>query len=105
MMAAVKKRNIAQPSGCIVVHFRIIGRNIERLAVGEGVRLVVQPPDTPELQPAEPLWPLAREAVANRHFATLADLDRALAARRLELADQPETIRAHTRFHWWPEAA
>ena len=71
----------------------------------EGVRLVVQPPDTPELQPAERLWPLAREAVANRHFGRLADLDRALAARRLELADQPETVEAPTRFHRWPEAA
>ena len=59
-----------------------------------------QPPDTPELQPAEPLWPLAREvareAVANRHLASLADLAAALAARRLALADQPATIKAHT---------
>ena len=77
----------------------------ERLAVPAGVRLVFQPPYSPELQPAERLWPLAREAVANRHFATLADLDRALAARCLALADRPEVIKAHTRFHWWPETA
>ena len=32
-------------------------------------------------------------------------LDAALAARCLALADQPETITAHTRFHWWSEAA
>jgi transposase len=76
-----------------------------KLVPPEGVRLVFQPPYTPELQPAEHLWPLAREAVANRHFASLADLDRALAARCLALAEQPETIKAHTRFHWWPEAA
>ncbi len=76
-----------------------------KLVPPEGVRLVFQPPYTPELQPAEQLWPLAREAGANRHFASLADLDRALAARCLALAEQPETINAHTRFHWWPEAA
>ena len=75
------------------------------LAVPAGVRLVFQPPYSPELQPAERLWPLAREAVANRHFASLAELDRALAARCLELADQPKTVKAHTRFRWWPEAA
>ena len=45
------------------------------------------------------------ESLANRHFASLAELDRALAERCLALADQPETVTAHTRFHWWPDAA
>ena len=75
------------------------------LAVPEGVRLEFLPPYSPELQPAEHLWPLTNEAVANRHFASLGELDAALAERCLVLADQPETIKAHTRFHWWPEAA
>jgi transposase len=29
------------------------------------------PPCSPELQPTEPLWPLVREAVANRGFDDL----------------------------------
>jgi transposase len=76
-----------------------------KLVPPEGVRLVFQPPYSPELQPAERLWPLAREAVANETFATLADLDRALAARCLALAGQPDLVKGHTHFHWWPEAA
>ena len=76
-----------------------------RLVPPEGVRLVFQPSYTPELQPAEHLWPLTKESIANRHFANLADLDRALAERCLALCDQPETVTAHTRFHWWPKAA
>ena len=76
-----------------------------RLEPPEGVRLVFQPPYSPELQPAERLWPLAREAVANQHFAGLADLDAALAERCLALRDQPEAVKAHTHFPWWPEAA
>ncbi len=76
-----------------------------KLVPPEGVRLMFQPPYSPELQPAERLWPLTREAVANETFATLADLDRALAARCLALADRPEVIKAHTRFHWWPDPA
>ena len=76
-----------------------------KLTPPEGVRLVFLPPYTPELQPAEHLWPLTNEAVANRHFANLGALDAALAARCLALADQPETITAHTRFRWWPAAA
>jgi len=37
-----------------------------RLAVPPNVVLHFLPPCTPELQPAEPLWPLVREAVADR---------------------------------------
>ena len=77
-----------------------------RLTPPEGVRLECPPPYSPELQPAErPWWPLTNESVANRHFANLSALDAALAEHCLALCDQPETIRAHTRFHWWPEAA
>ena len=41
----------------------------EGLAVPEGISLVFLPPYSPELQPAERLWPLVDEAVANRYFA------------------------------------
>src|SRR3954465_8041499 len=41
------------------------------LVVPKGIELMFLPPYTPELQPAEHLWPLADEAVANKHFATL----------------------------------
>ena len=40
------------------------------LVVPPGIELAFLPPYTPELQPAEHLWPLADEAVANKHFAT-----------------------------------
>src|SRR3954465_3407562 len=44
------------------------------LAVPDGIRPVYLPPYSPELQPAEHLWPVLDEPLANRHFATLADL-------------------------------
>jgi transposase len=75
------------------------------LAVPEGRRLEFLPPYSPELQPAEHLWPLTNEAVANRPFVSLAALDAALAERCRALGDQPGAIRASTRFHWWPKAA
>jgi transposase len=73
----------------------------EGLAVPEGVRLVFLPPYTPELQPAEHLWPLLDEPLVNNHFDTLDDLDAVLAERcdRLDRA----TIAENTKFHWWPE--
>jgi transposase len=73
----------------------------EGLAVPEGIGLVFLPPYSPELQPAEHLWPLVDEPIVNRHFATLADLEAVIAerCRRLEAA----AIRPHTDFHRWPK--
>jgi hypothetical protein len=72
------------------------------LAVPPGIELAFLPPYTPELQPAEHLWPLANEAVANRHFATLKDLDAALSERCRTLAAMPDAIKTATHFRWWP---
>jgi DDE superfamily endonuclease len=74
------------------------------LIVPKGIELAFLPSYTPELQPAEHLWPLANEAVANKHFATLKDLDAALDERCRTLAAMPETIKAATDFDWWPAA-
>jgi transposase len=71
------------------------------LAVPDGITLVFLPPYSPELQPAERLWPLVDEPVANKHFATLDDLD-AVVAERCRLLD-PAAIKPHTAFHWWPK--
>ena len=72
------------------------------LVVPKGIELAFLPSYTPELQPAEHLWPPADEAVANKHFATLKDLDAALSERCRTLADMPEVIKAATHFAWWP---
>lgn len=76
-----------------------------RLALPAGVTLVPLPPYSPELQPAERLWPLTNEALANRHFATLADLDQAQGQRCMALQDDPETVRGYVNYHWWPKVA
>lgn len=65
-----------------------------------GVHLVWLPPDSPELQPAERLWPLADEPLVNQPFPTLDDLEAVLAQRCATLQDQPARIQAETRFHW-----
>jgi transposase len=73
----------------------------KNLAVPEGISLVFLPPYSPELQPAERLWPLVDEPLVNRYFATLDELDETVAerCRRLDAA----TIKPHTNFHWWPQ--
>jgi DDE superfamily endonuclease len=75
------------------------------LPIPEGIELHVLPAHSPEIQPAECLWPLTREAVANQHFETLHDLDAVVARRCLTLADDPDLVRAETLFYWWPAFA
>ena len=70
------------------------------LKVPEGLRLVYLPPYTPELQPAETLWTLVDEPIANQHIA---ELEHIIAKRCIDLASDPERIKSQTKFHWWPE--
>jgi hypothetical protein len=73
-----------------------------QLTCPEGIELVFLPPYSPEIQPAERLWPLSNEVIANRVFASLDDLQEAQAERCRWLQDHPEIVHARTSFHWWP---
>ena len=79
-----------------------IGSEVE---IPEGIHLEFLPSGSPELQPAERLWPLTNEAVANRLFEEIEELEEALVKRCVELLDQRESIRNLTNYHWWPQAA
>src|SRR3954464_16014379 len=73
------------------------------LAVPDGIRPVYLPPYSPELQPAEHLWPVLDEPLANQYFATLADLEHVVTERcRVLNRDQ---LKPGTNFHWWPKPA
>jgi transposase len=74
-----------------------------KLRVPDHVHLLFLPPYSPELQPAEHLWPLTNSVLVNRHFATIEELEDAQFARCAELQRHPEQIRSTTRFHWWPQ--
>jgi hypothetical protein len=77
----------------------------DRLVLPPELHLLPLPPYSPELQPAERLWPLLDEPLANRVFASLADLDATLGDRCVALAGQAERLQNHTLFHWWPRLA
>jgi transposase len=72
------------------------------VVVPEGIHLVFLPPYSPELQPCERLWPLTNEAVANRRFESLDELQEAQAERCVTLHSDAACIRRTTLFHWWP---
>jgi transposase len=69
----------------------------------EGIQLEFLPKGSPELMPAERLWPLTNEALANGLFEDIEEVEEALMQRCVELLDQPEVIRDLTNYHWWPQ--
>jgi hypothetical protein len=93
----------ADPDGRKVLVLLVDGagwHTAKRLAVPPNVVLHRLPPSTPELQPAEPLWPLVREGVANRGFADLEALEGRLVERCRWLIDHPAEVKGAVGFGW-----
>lgn len=104
LLAAFARDIGAGPDKHVILVLDRAGSHVAKdLEVPDGLELMFLPAYSPELQPAEHLWPLTDEALANVHFETLGDLDDILAERCRILADDPDQIRANTLFHWWPE--
>jgi transposase len=75
----------------------------EKLQVPEGIHLVPLPPYSPELQPAERLWPLVNEPLANQAFQTIVEVEQLVIERCRRLLQQQRLIQGLTFYHWWPE--
>jgi transposase len=73
-----------------------------RLPLPDGIDVVFLPAYSPELQPAERLWPLVDEPIVNRAFADLEALETVLVDRCRALDADRARLHAHTRFSWWP---
>ena len=67
-----------------------------------GLHLEFMPAYSPELQPAERLWPIINEPLANRSFANLEELEAILDTRCQVILQQPELVKGITNFSWWP---
>ena len=74
----------------------------DEVVVPDGLHLVFQPPYSPDVQPAERLWPLLRESLANRDFTNIDEHREVTNARCRELLGQPDIVRSRTLMHWWP---
>lgn len=62
------------------------------MVLPEGLHLAFLPSYSPEMQPAERLWPIVNEAVANRVFETLEDLLDQVERRCVQLLNQRDFI-------------
>jgi len=74
-----------------------------QVKIPQGLHLEFLPSHSPELQPAERLWPLVNEPIANRSFKNLDELEEVLFQRCQILLKQQSLIKAITCFHWWPK--
>jgi DDE superfamily endonuclease len=70
----------------------------KKLEIPKNVVLHRLPPCTPELQPIETLWPLVREAVANRRFHDVGHLKNVVRRRCDYLAQNPDLVRSRIAF-------
>lgn len=73
------------------------------LRIPDGIDLIFLPAYSPELQPAERLWPLINEPIANQALSELEHLEAVLCARCQHLRANRPIVQAHTQFHWWPD--
>jgi transposase len=69
------------------------------LKIPEGLHLTFLPSHSPELQPAERLWTLVDEPIANQSFGTLKDLEDILFDRCQFLLKQQALTSGLTGFH------
>lgn len=74
----------------------------DQVQIPEGIHLLFLPSHSPELQPAERLWTLTNEPIANRSFKSLDELEELLFERCRRLLNQQDLISHLTFFHWWP---
>ena len=72
------------------------------VVIPAGLHFEFLPPYSPELQPAERLWPLTNEGIANQNWKDLATLEAAQSERCLEVSKQTALVSAMTCYKWWP---
>jgi transposase len=103
-LAAFARQAGASPTKQIVLVLDRAGwHSTQRLRVPDHVHLLFLPPYSPELQPAEHLWPLTNTVLVNRHFASIEELEDAQAACCVTLQARRDLVRSTTLFHWWPQ--
>lgn len=74
------------------------------LKVPEGIELFSIPAYTPQLNPSERLWSPLREAVANRSFEEIEEMEEVLINAIRDLSEQKEYLSSLTNYDWLPPA-
>ena len=73
----------------------------EKVNLPSGIETEFLPPYSPELQPAERLWSLVDEAIANENLESIEELEEILSKRCCLLSQMTEEIKNLTNYHWF----
>ena len=76
----------------------------ERIAHPENISLIMLPPYSPELDPAERWFEEFRRKLSNRTFETVALLQEALTRTLTSYWEDPALLKRLTGYSWWVEA-
>jgi transposase len=91
--------HLAPDTHAVMVMDRAGWHTAERVKVPSNMTLVSLPPYSPELNPQELVWrELRRKYLSNRAYATVAELDDAVANAWVSFTKTPDIIRSLTRF-------
>jgi hypothetical protein len=80
---------------------KLDGIPVTSWCVAVGIDLFFLPIHSPELQPAERLWPLTNEARATHSLLNLEELENLLIYRCHKIMEQHRLVQGLTCFHWW----
>lgn len=73
----------------------------KNLATFENIRIIFQPPYSPELNPVEHLWEHIREKYFwNRSWNSIKELEETLSIALAEVSAAKDVVRSFSAFHW-----
>ena len=75
----------------------------EKVNLPDGIHIQALPVKSPELQPAERLWELSDETVANKAWTDVELMKDEVFKQCHGLTERKEEISNRTLFHWWPQ--
>ena len=73
----------------------------QKVHLPSGIKTEFLPAYSPELQPAERLWSLVDEAIANENIESIDELEERLSKRCCVLSQMTEEIKNLTDYHWF----
>lgn len=78
-----------------------LGHRSQKVNLPFGIETEFLPAYSPELQPAERLWSLVDEAIANENIESIEELEKILSKRCCILTQMTEEIQNLTNYHWF----
>lgn len=88
----------------IIVMDRAGFHTAKDVEIPEGIHFLFLPPYSPQLQPAEQLWPMVNDHVVNQCFDTLDDLEDVVEYRCELLSARTDLVKGRCLFGWWRNA-